>query len=452
MLLFATYISVTIAIVMLASFGVWYAIADRIAAQQYAAPFKSIWLVLDDGTDLDISETIARIQHKRAVGKENEISFTVEQRYTERLSDVLVSRGQTIKFQYGFRGGKKSVVHRARIVEISHKYSNKIQMQIKARDTGTVMKKTTSAKVWQNVTTSQICREIAARYDLTFVGDETDYVWNNYPQSQKSDWGFLREIVAKESNGNYYIYVDDGKLILERRALDQQSVLNIEFGNGTRVKSLDIRIQEKNAGTSSAGSTTFLGFDPNEGEIIGEKADPDNESENVLLDEFKYVFSADGDLKSEPEPDESFFANIAETGERVVTNLTDATEIKSEANHQKKAATLRVTTATLKIVGEPNLSVNSVLTLSGVLKIHLGNYLIVDVTDDVGTSGYLTTLKLEKNAGRRANRSGETAESDPTKVNKSVGGDAVAALKEIFVFDANGNLKSEPKTQYKAPD
>lgn len=429
------------------------------AAALYRAPFKKVWLEID-GETLDISDTVASLIYSREVEKENEVTFQVEQKYIQRLTDTEVREGLTLKFQYGFKGGVKSKVHRARIVEISYRYTRKISMTVKARDLGTVMKKTASNKIWSGVTTSDICRQIANRYGLTFQGDETTKVWDNYPQSQKDDYAFLQEIVTMEQAGNYEVFVSDGVLFLERRGLDKASALSFEYLDGDGpVISFDYRIQEKMKATAASGSSIFSIFDEDEKDAQNEESNAENEEDGIGLGQFKYIFSADGEVKDEPDPntpEEGTFDNIVDTGERVVSALGDPEEAKARANNVKKGFTLKVQTATLKVQGEPGLDINSIVTVRGVLKQHEGNYLVKGIRDEVNTSGFLSTLKLEKNASRRANKGSANAETDPTKVNDTPGedtaGDGLETKKDIFIFDADGNLKSAPTKEYKAPN
>lgn len=446
----------------------------------YFAPFIKVWVVID-GADIDISETVANLKYKRDIEKENQVTLSIEQKYIEKLTDSILRRGQTLKFQYGFKGGTKSTVHQARIVELKYKYSRKITLDVTARDLGTVMKKSYSNKIWTDVTTSDICRQIAATYNLEFVGDDTEYVWQNYPQSQKDDYAFLMEIVEKDSSGNYYIYVDSGKLILERRGLDQPSALTFQYGDGTRIISFSVSEQEKTPSMQGGAGTTVTGFDPNNKEKVEATAGDDNEKEGVDLGKFAYEYSANGELLSRPEEipgkivsgvsglvsgnnsgtgEDGVWATIIRgtdedptfleqaLGVKKVTNLKSEEEIVNEANYGKKSGKLKITKGTLKIQGEPGIKLNSVVTLRGLLNVHNGNYLVKSVTDDVSTGGFITEIVMNKNAGGQANKVTQIPNNDPGTVNTTVGPEIIESVEEIFVFDANGNRLSNPKTDY----
>jgi len=76
--------------------------------------------------------------------------------------------------------------------------------------------------------------------------------------------------------------------------------------------------------------------------------------------------------------------------------------------------------------------VNKIITIDNVFKKHKGNWLIVKAIHEITTSGYVTTLELERN-GAKAGSKKYTSE---TKVNKSVGKDtSEPTKKKLVVFD-----------------
>ena len=173
-------------------------------------------------------------------------------------------------------------------------------MTVKARDLGTVMKKSTSIKIWDGQTLSQIAKEIASSYGLEYAGDETTIVYNNYPQSQKDDLSFLRELALREQNGNYEIYVTDKKLVLERRGLDKVSELTFTYGRDDRVISFGVSTKESTSHAAKTSSAALTGYDPVKGELVGSSTTAQNEESGINLGENEFTFSANGELIEAP--------------------------------------------------------------------------------------------------------------------------------------------------------
>ena len=426
------------------------------------APFIKMWAVVD-GVNVDISETVSNLKYKKAIEKENEISFSVERSYVEKLSNGILRRGQTLIFQFGFKGGKQSPLQKARVVEIKRKYAANVSFTVRARDLGNAMKKSYSDKIWDGLTTSEICKVIAPRYGLEFFGEDTNYVWSSYPQGQKDDYSFLQELVAKEQDGNYNIYVDSGKLVLEKRGLDRASFLTFEYGKGNRVISFEAIEEEKTASAGGVANANLAGFDPNNKETIEATANKDTEATNVDLGQYGNTYSANGELlstelnvaerfvvdrlfgSSDQAQDETTF------GTKEITPLETKEEVVNKANTNYKAAKLKLKKGKLKIMGEPDIKLNSVVTIRGVLAQDEGNYLVQEISHDLAPSGGFTTvLSMLKNGRSVATSAAEVAATDPTKVNVTVGPEAVEAVTEVFRFDAEGNRLTDPKTPYQS--
>jgi len=418
------------------------------------APFKSFFVTID-GNKVDISDFVSKMSYKREVEKENELKFTIEQSYIQ-LAATALKRGMTVEFQYGFKAGLKSVVHQARIVEIARSYNGtKVSMEVTARDVSSVIKKSFSDKVWSSVTTTDICKEIAVKYGLEFKGENSTYIWNNYPQSQKDDWAFLMEIVQQDESGNFSLYVDDGFLILERIGSDQASDLTFDFAKDSKIIKFAISEQEKKDSAIGSAGTSIVGFDPNEKQVVEKTASKGTLSENIDLGgKFGYEFSAGGEFNRKINENGGGFLSkalgISGVGSKVISGNPNADELSNEANSLTKTSQYEGIKGTLTINGTPSLRLNTVVTITGLpVSDDNGNFLIKCITDDVSTGGFITTLEMKKNATVSPNSSNDTANDDKSTVNTTVGGVVAETKKEIYAFDANGNRVLNKKTEFK---
>ena len=438
----------------------------------YTAVFKKVWIEQNTETFIDISEQIGTIKYTRDKEKDDEVIFTVEQPYISNLSNNVLRRGQTIRFQIGYKGGEKSPVYRARITDISRKYARTVTMTVKARDLGTVMKKSTSVRVWDGQTLSQIAKEIATRYNLEFTGDETTQIYNNYPQSQKDDLSFLRELALREQDGNYEIYVTDRKLVLERRGMDKQSELTFEYGRDQRVISFGVSTKESTQSAASSTSSAITGYDPVKGEVLGSNTTNETQVNNINLGENEYTFSASGELIESSDENLSFgesdgivgdiasasldrveeiWENPAEGrfGSTIVTPYESPQEIKNVSNTRKKSSSLKTTVGKLKVTGQPNMKLNSVVTMAGLEKVDIGNYLITTIVDSVTGTGYTTEISMNKNASKRRNKVTDTTNVE--NANTTTGANSSSNKSTLTVFNANGELVTKQTSEYKAP-
>jgi hypothetical protein len=93
---------------------------------------------------------------------------------------------------------------------------------------------------------------------------------------------------------------------------------------------------------------------------------------------------------------------------------------------------LKQETATLTLEGDPTIRVNEVVTIAGVYKRHLGNWLSTKVTHSIANSGYLTKIELLKN--------GSKVGTEPAaKTNTTVGKES-PDKKKLLLYDKDSEL------------
>lgn len=406
-------------------------------------------------TDTDISERISEVSYDRDVEKENFMTVVIEQSFRENATDVPVRKGDSLLVQYGYKGGKQSNTHTVRVTDIERDYvGRKVRWRIKGRDEGVLMKKTASVQVWNNVTLSEIARTIAGRYGLSYSETEpTTHRYASLPQAQRDDWGFLQSVVAMEKTGNYICYIEDGTLYLERRAFTEQSqwLIDYAWGENQNILSLKIKENESQQNTAPSASTTAVGFDTDEAEMLTEMADDSSTDEDLTFDglmgDFVTAFSGDSEdigEKSINTETEAQFSSQNGYGERGVTPVSNKDELRGIVAAGKKSGTVKRKEMELEIEGLPEVLLNTVITLSGVPDDDIGNYVVKCVRDKVVVgSGYRTSLTCWKNAGRKPSVTGQEKETDKSKINKTVGQETTEDKNTVIInrFSADGVKK-----------
>lgn len=409
------------------------------------AIFCTAILQSKSGVTTDLSERVSRLTYERDYEKENAMTLVIEQSYTERVQDLLLRNGDTLIVHYGYKGGKQSGTHSVRVTDITRRYKGlKMEVTIKGRDEGTIMKKTASVRVWKDVTLSQIARDIAGRYGLTYQEEEpTTKVYSSLPQGQRDDWAFLQSVVAMEPSGAYLCYISDGVLYLQRRALGAQSTWTIDYEYGTNgtIHQIDVSVTESQKTASGNAKTTAMGYDLDQGEMkVKESSQDDFDS---TTGEYLTEFSADSDelgTDFEDDPDAQLEQDD-EYGDRITSPSADEDELTGMASGGYQSATIKRKELKIVMEGLPDVLLNTIITLRGVDEEDAGNYLVKAVTEDiVPGSGYKTSITAHKNASRRPSKSGQSS-VEQSKVNKSVGDEVQVErpTKKIQYFDADAN-------------
>lgn len=411
----------------------------------FKAPFINIWAIVDEQR-INISTRISSLHYDRDTEKEDMLKFSVEQDYTEDLDDLGLVAGTQLEFEYGFYAGLQSDLHKARITDVKEQYTKgkKVQLQIQARDNGTVLKKSTGAKVWQDVTTSDVAKVLANRWSMEYKGIDTDYIWSNYPQQNKSDWDFLQELCEKDKD-KLICYATDGAIYVELRNLDSNSVRTYDYQKDNEFISIQISTKESPANTSSSGKVSTIGYDLDKGESIQQSTDAEND-DTKATDKYSYVFSGDGEPVDEEEVDEEEIEGLEtlgtflDVGENIVMGTGSPEELLGAAGGKRQGGTIKRIIATIKVQGNPTFRLNNIITLQGLLQKRNGNYLIKAIKDEVSVnSGYTTTLTLQKNASKKAFKKQQEPNSE-ADTNTSVGTNVSEQnTKKVFIFDEDGN-------------
>lgn len=179
----------------------------------------------------DISDRIEKFRYEDTAKEDNMVELKIKSDYAFQMADDNdIVTGAIIQFQWGYVGEVSSDVHEARITDVEVTYADRVQMIVRALDMGVAMKKATSLKIWRQKKASQIAQEIAVRYDLEALIDETDQVWDDIPQGNKSDFEFLKELSQKEADGDFVFYISGNKLHFVKRGVDKDAKWQFKYG------------------------------------------------------------------------------------------------------------------------------------------------------------------------------------------------------------------------------
>ncbi len=123
----------------------------------------------------------------------------------------------------------------------------------------------------------------------------------------------------------------------------------------------------------------------------------------------------------------------------------DKDTLKNEGAGRTKKQQRKSSTASVELLGDPNLKSGMIITIETHTKRNSGNYLVVSVDHKIDSGGYTMTLELERRGAKSASQKtqntqgGLAKKTDTTeKVNTSVGAKNPEQKKELAYFGADG--------------
>lgn len=388
-------------------------------------PFYKILLQKDE--KLDFTNTVKSIAFERALEKDDVLTFKIHASHARDFEQYNMNRGDSVELQFGILQGLQSKFFTLRVTDIQYRYGEQIEITVKALDKGTVMKKTSTTKVWKDMTTRMIVKEIALKYGLEWIVDYDGRLWESLPQGGMSDFEFLQQLALKESEGNYICFISNGVLYFVKRGVDKESNFSFIYGDPASGM-LSFAPAEKESTLSPAA------IKPTKAQADGEGTEIE-EGNNTTLGNFRYDYNA------------NTLGQDVELGKVVAEPGTDETNADNRLKSVRKKNTLEGMKAVLKVLMRSDLEPNSVITVGGVFERHVGNYLVTEVKHVIDQSGGITTCELKKNGQQVAVHDGQAVAEN---TNNEAGADVVEEeTVSVFVYDVNGEtVVDQSKEKY----
>lgn len=370
----------------------------------------------------EITQFVESLTYEDSVEEDNMVRLSMFDSVAMALADNdNLVEGENILFQFGYLGGVSSPVHKARITDITHKYADKVTMEVVCLDIGTTIKKAGNDRIWLNMTSSQIAKELATKFSMGFEGEETTKVWKNMPQANRSDLELLQYLAERETGGSYTVFIRNNVLYFTSRNMEGSSQITYTYrdGKGTLL-SFRPTSKESSAKAESSETKTY-NVDSETGEIKEDKVNAETEESTGTVGKYRLLYGGETGVQVGRE----------EVTKQVTSNTEDNEESKNLANSVKKTATLKTLTASLVVEGEPLLAPNVVITVANVAKRHSGNWYLQKVNHKITQSGYTTTLTAAKNG----TDSPVVSKKEAPDPNKTVGDKEVKEKYVVRVYD-----------------
>lgn len=409
-------------------------------------PFYTI-IVRNNGRD--ISDLISKISHEDSVDEDNLLTLNMVQVSPSIIDEDDFKEGTIIVFQYGYRSGKISQKYTARIAEVIQVYGDDgVNITIRCHDLGIAMKKDKSKKVWQNIRSSDIVKQIALTHGLTAVVNQTETIHQFMPQQNMTDYEFIKYLAGIEKDGSWRFFIKNDEIHFSRLKLEKPSIKTLvwNIGDGS-IKSFR-PYSEESLKDNASRNTVVTTVDPFTNETLQTVIDNSTSKDDVKLGEYALHFNSEsenvgrsGSRNSQTRPSQQQKAQTtqenARAGKHVYDPSGDLSEAKNKGNKIKKDSAMHDYKANLTIEGDPDYLSDQIISMAGdVAKKDTGNWYISKATHSITPeASYEVRMQLLKNAGKKPIQ--QQGVDKATDVNNTAGQDQRAdstVKKEVDLF------------------
>lgn len=413
-------------------------------------PFFRLSLQADNR---DLSQYIKSVRIEESVSKLDLITLTIYDATLSLIDEDALSEGKVVEYMFGYLGGDGSPRRYGKIVGCEPNYDRELTLTLKISDLGIDLKKGTRNRVFQKKTAADIARQIASERGLEAEVDDTSHQYEMLAQGNKSDYELLQHLSEQEEDGEIIFYTREHTLCFKRLALEQPSQVTYTW-RGTENKNLSFR-PVSNAVTKEMASESAqtLSDAVGQGVQLSQQVNEQTVPADQKLGGFVYTYNANGERVGQKPlpPDKQVIQSGAMTnpleeasGKTLFSPASSQKITENIAAKLKKKQQLRDMTATLSMEGEPLRRVDTVLTMAGVARRHLGNWYVAEIIHEMSVgSSFRSNLKLWKNAGEKTTATPEApvAQKTPAPVNTTIG-EAPGAPAKVEVkrrlFNADG--------------
>jgi phage protein D len=413
-------------------------------------PFYIFQVLDNQGKITEITEYIDSFTFEDCLKEDDLVKFSLMTDDTKLVDADWLKVGYEIRFKFGYLDGLQSAERRAIITDITAAFGQMITVDVISLDKGFAIKKTQSSKIWRKQTASQIAETIAEYYNLKAVTDKTDFVYNSIPQGNHTDFEFLKYLATQEKNGQFHFFIKDNELHFTKINLLKEAARLYTYKNpDSGILSLRFHYQETHQDKGQSLQTTARQFNPLTGEYKEVNANIFTAKDGQSLGDFATSLLKDVESKIDSrgattiKKQSNNEQKKSNTGEFVLVPPTmDTSRVQNLVMNQHKTAKNKEISCSLTLEGDPTLKADEIITVANVGEKFGGNYHIIKVTHKISSSGFISTLEMQKNASKKPIHAGavKISANQDTKINTSKGKtSAPANVREIKKYDANSN-------------
>jgi phage protein D len=368
------------------------------------------------GKNIDISEQIESFSFDDSTEKDNFLKLTVASKFSHTFEEKTeVAAGDIVMFYFGMIGGEMSATYTCIVKDIEYNYSQRVSIVLKALDKGNEVKKTYGGTNYKGNSAAEVVRKIAVKNGLKSKIEGGDWSLDNIVQANRNDLEFVKYLASLEPSGSHIAYIRNDTLYYVQEGNDSKSKKSFNYKDpNSGIIRFTSNYSESSNSAKSSNSSTAASFDPMQKKPVNAKVDANNETVETKTGTKTVVPSTFFNQNADIIGKKSIVAPITKTTDK-------KTQISADSDRKKK-----ILKATLVVELMPLIEPNQVITIAGVFKRDIGNWLVVSITHDINGSGGISTISMTKN-GTNTNK-GVSAK----KSNKTVGPDKPEAKRVIF--------------------
>lgn len=389
---------------------------------KFVAP--RFFIEIDGKTADTLLPFVSKYTYKDSADKADELTITLNNKGLLWQDDFRFARGSKIRTRWGYPGWKMSDIKTLTVVEADFRVDTDLPVfEIKAHDADRT-RMTQKAKVsdqeskpknWGFVSSSDIARQIAKRYNLKMDIEESNDVRKQF-RVQPANTNDYELLGGLSQPLNFEFYVEGGVLHFHKRRTN----IVASAANYTYYTDQTGEVLQFSAGIKlkKPGKSGKAGVDPQTGETISADATSATATSSAASAGEYAILSLDQGGIYFPTP---------ETSIPVTTIQAKAKQGKNDMDGLK---------ANIDLVGDPKLMSKRVLNVNGVGKTYGGRWYIKEAEHVITPDGqvYVTKCELARNLTGKGKKEDKVA--DPA----APGGANGSGDSSVLVFTSVGGI------------
>lgn len=330
------------------------------------------------------------------------------------IDDANFQEGVEAQWRFGYMG-LLSKLYKGKIYQVEPSFDGfrGLTLTLRINDAIADMRGSRRSTVWRSVTEgeaklteSDVAEMIAAEYGYNIVSEETSLYYTEIAQSGY-DFDFIaneltRTAKAKDPNkpGPYRLWFDaENTMHFEPVPLGKTPRRTFRYvteNEDPSLLSFSIRTEAYKPGDTAASETTVTDIAP-DGENLEGTATNDEENDRHVMGRRTISGVTGKDHKEWVDPTIEEHGLIGPAPASSDLQYTED-HADAEAKNTQNEAELGNLKAEIKVIGDPTLIANDLVTILNVGKKYSGAYLAEEVHHEIGRQGYVTRLVCSRNA------------------------------------------------------
>lgn len=326
------------------------------------------------------SDEILSFEYTDSDRRADKVRLTVDNSGLANFDDPAWRKGAKIDVRWGYPGNM-APARRAVIMKVT----GFLELSIEARAESVLMNRTTNTRVFENMTRSEIVRQIAEENGWSggvVDVDDTTERFEVVTQPRLTDAQMIRRLAAREG---FEFYVDTDGFHFHARRLAQRPLRTFRYFTDLSGEIIGEPTIDNDV-TARPGRVRVQGRDPLTREDIDATADNESDADRPglggILDLIDFETGETTEVR-----------NVAQEESRP-TSASSQAEAEAEARGRFRRAQQVAIKMKLPVIGDPQLLAKTVCQIEGMGRRLSVRYYIAECKHVLGSAGYRCELQL----------------------------------------------------------